>query len=172
MQLQEYSWVGILRQYNKYFTGETFCVELLLTTSFHPYCGSSMPPSLSSPDMSSKEEPDFHAKSRVRKVFRVHTNLFCLPCRASVTNQLRQVRRLTKKDPARIYRPRLSQSSLFRLALSWKSHRLSASDRPYPSSNTSITEDLSKILLQQSNDEPNKYFGVVYGTPLYAARRE
>ena len=75
MQLQEYSCVGILRQYNKYFTGETFCVELLLTTSFHPYCGSSMPPSLSSPDMSSKEEPDFNAKSRFRKVLRVRTRL-------------------------------------------------------------------------------------------------
>ena len=42
MQLQEYSCVCILRQYNKYFAGETFCIELLLTTFFRTYCGSSM----------------------------------------------------------------------------------------------------------------------------------
>ena len=47
MQLQEYSCVGILRQYNKYSTGETFCIELLSVVIVRKYHGSSTVPSLS-----------------------------------------------------------------------------------------------------------------------------
>ena len=118
MQLQEYSCVGILRQYNKYFTSETFCIELLSVVIVRKYHGSSTVPSLSSPDMSSKEEPDFHAKSRFRKVLRVHTNLFVSLAPQVLQTNSGRLGDLPKKIPGvsnvQIFHNRVSSSWCFR----------------------------------------------------------